>query len=448
MRIYTYIKAATTEAYWQQWQERQLYLTIFLLFLLVRIAFKWVSGYNNFELFLDSERYDYYSSQILQGNFNLDHTAFILAPLYSYFLAGVKLIFGTNWQFFAVLLQFLLVSISGIYLYKIAILLFQERKIALLATLFYCFFPMTLWYNFTLTQETLFQSLFLFTIYHLLQTLYGNPKHLIPAAIFYSLSFLTKSHLLLFSPLVVLLFFTSSPYSFLQKIKYTILYGVICILFTLPYGLYNLKVNGVYALSSYGTGTFFHISNSEYTYNEVFNPAPLDSEAHRYGTYLVFAFDKNFEYPIYGKVNSLPIKDRQRVHTLLAWKWIRENPRDFLQLKWFSFYRFFTPGVSGGHHGGLVWLASLFTSLPIYLLAYWGIFQNIRLDWRKHLWIVLLMAMVLAFFVIFSPVSRFRTVTLEPYYLIYAAFALNLIYNKFSAVITVADSVNLPPSNP
>jgi len=416
---------------WQQWTEKQVYWRIFLLFLLVRCIFKWVSGYDNFELYLDSERYDYYSNQIVAGNYNMDHTAFILAPLYPYFLAGVKVIFGSNWQFFAVHIQFLLVSISGVYLYKIALLLFNERRIALLAALLYCFFPMTLWYNFTLTQETLFQSFFIFSIYHLLQTLYGNPKSLALSALFYSLCFLIKSHILLFSPFIVLLFFVSSPYMFRQKIKHAILYGIICLLFTLPYGLYNLKVNGVYALSSYGTGTFFHISNSKYTYNEVFHPAALDSEAHRYGTYLVFAFDKNFEYPEYGKVNSLPIRERQRMHTLLAMEWIRENPRDFLRLKWFSFYRFFTPGLSGGHHHKLVWFASFLLSLPVYLLAYWGIFQCLQLDLRRHLWIVLLMLIMLIFFVVFSPVSRFRTVTLEPYYLVYAAFALKGVSRRF-----------------
>ena len=437
------MKSLWSKAYWQQLEERPLYLVLFLLFFLVRIFFKWVSGYNNFELFLDSERYDEYSNNILQGHFNMDHTAFILAPLYPYFLAAIKFLFGANWQFFGVLFQFLLVSLSGVYLYKIAILLFQKRRIALVGALFYCFFPMTLWYNFTFTQETLFQSLFIFAIYHLLQTLYGNPKYLVPSALFYSLAFLTKSHLLLFSPFVVLLFFTSSPYSLFQKIKYSILYGAICLAFTLPYGLYNLKVNGVYALSSYGTGAFFHISNSEYTYNEVFHPAALDSEAHRYGTYLIFAFDKNFEYPKYGKVNSLPMKERQRMHAILAWEWIWENPRDFWRLKWFSFYRFFTPGLSGGHHSMGVWLASFLSSLPIYLLAYVGIFQSMRRDWRKHWWIVLLMGTILVFFVVFSPVSRFRTVTLEPYYLIYAAFALSQIWSKaVSAFQTVLSSVH------
>lgn len=414
-----------------QMLEKYRFWLIFGVFLISRFAFKYISGYDHFELFLDSERYDYYSSQILSGNFNLDHTAFILAPLYPYFLAGVKWIFGMQWQFFAMLIQFVLVSISGIYIFKITNLLFKSEKIAWVATGAYCLFPMTLWYNFTFTQETLFQALFIFAIYHLLRLLQGKASSLVFSATFFSLAFLTKSHILLFSPFIVLLLLLSKFYNLNKKILYSLAYAGICFAFTLPYGLYNLKTNEVYALSSYGMGTFFHISNSEYTYREVFNPAPLGSEASKYGTYLAFAFDKDFEYQGYGKVNQLPILERQRIHKELAMKWIQNHPGDFLRLKWFSFYRFFMPGLSRQHHSTLQWLASFLLSLPVYLLGYWGIFQALKKDYRKHLWIALLMFTVLFFFVVFSPVSRFRTVTLEPFYIVYAAFGFIALLERF-----------------
>lgn len=358
--------------------EKYRFWVIFFVFLISRFAFKYISGYDHFELFLDSERYDYYSNQILSGNFNLDHTAFILAPLYPYFLAAVKWIFGAQWQFFAMLIQFVLVSISGIYIYKITHLLFKNARITWIATGVYCIFPMTLWLNFTFTQETLFQVLFIFAIYHLLRLLQGESSSLVFSAVFFSLAFLTKSHILLFSPFIVLLILLSKYYSFNKKILYSLTYAGICFAFTLPYGLYNLKTNGVYALSSYGTGTFFHISNSEYTYKEVFDPAPLGSEASKYGTYLAFAFDKDFEYEGHGKVNRLPIRERQRIHKELAMNWIRSYSEEFLRLKWFSFYRFFMPGVSSRHHAKMQWLASFLISLPVYLLGYWGIFQALK----------------------------------------------------------------------
>ena len=99
---------------------------IFLLFFLSRCLFKWVTGHDNFELFGDSYRYDIFSDQLLSGNFNLDGFAFIIAPLYPYFLAGMKLLFGAYWQTAAVALQFAVVSWSGVWLYRLALLVFQR----------------------------------------------------------------------------------------------------------------------------------------------------------------------------------------------------------------------------------------------------------------------------------------------------------------------------------
>mgnify|MGYP007073228164 FL=1 len=125
---------------------------IFLLFFITRVGFKWVSGFDNFELHADTLRYDQLSDNILQGNFNLDVVAFIVAPLYPYFLAFIKWGFGSQWEFWAVALQLSIVSLSGVYLYRLAILLFQKTRIALFAAFAYCFFFFTILLNFSFTH--------------------------------------------------------------------------------------------------------------------------------------------------------------------------------------------------------------------------------------------------------------------------------------------------------
>ena len=78
---------------------------IFFSFLLTRIGFKWLSGADNFQLFYDSSRYDMLSNRIVNGNYNLDVTAFITAPFYPYFLATTKYLFGeTRLRFYCMLL--------------------------------------------------------------------------------------------------------------------------------------------------------------------------------------------------------------------------------------------------------------------------------------------------------------------------------------------------------
>ena len=62
-------------------------------------------------------------------------------------------------------------------------------------------------------------------------------------------------------------------------------------------------------------------------------------------------------------------------------------------------------------------------SLPIYLLAYAGLFMALRERSRAHSWVLGLLLSMVAFSVVFYVQNRFRTITLEPFYLIYAAFA-------------------------
>lgn len=408
-------------------------LFIFLLFMLTRFLFKWISGYDNFELFGDSYRYDILSDRILSGDYDLDYTAYIIAPLLPYYLALMKILFGIHWQFWGMFFQFVVIAASGICLYKLALLLFRSEVVAWLAALFYCFFPITLWYNFTFTQETLFQGFFIISIYYLVKTLDDNQiKYLIISAVFFSLAFLTKSHGLLFAPFIVVLFFLNQQLSFLNKIKYSFFYGAICLLFTVPNGLYNLKKHGVYTFSSYGSATFFYYGHCEYTYITHFYPTYKDITE---GADASFIFDKDFNHPGYGKINALPHKEKAKWYTKMAFDWMRQNPYKCLQIEAFSFYRFFMPGVSMHHYLFYKWLLSFIFSLPIYLLAYFGIWTAVRQSPRQHLWILFLMLMMLGFNLVFSPQSRFRTVTLEPFYTMYAAFAFMFLYNKYSSLL-------------
>jgi hypothetical protein len=403
--------------------EKAVAWSIFALFMVMRLVFKAVSGYSCFELFEDSYRYDILSDRILAGNYDLDFTAYLIAPLLPYFLALMKVLFGEYWQFWAMLVQFTAVSASGVYLFKLTKNLFQSPRIAGLAALAYCFFPMTLWLNFTFSQETLFQSFFIISIYFLLQSLEHKRRTLVLSAVFFSLAFLAKSHGLLYAPCIVIVYLANKKFSLLQKVAYAASYGFICLLFTLPNGYYNWQRHGVYTFSSYGTATLFYYGNCFYTYQTTFFP-----KRHDYRN--AFIFDPDFVHPGYGQVNGLPHRQKAALYTRMATDWIRRQPMQFLELKWFSVQRFFAPGVSLRHYPFSQWLVTFACSLPVYGLAYLGIWQALRRQFARHLWMLLLMLTMLLFFVIFAPLARFRTVTLEPFYLMYAAYALYVILQK------------------
>ena len=184
-------------------KKKEKYGLIFFIFLVVRIAFVFVlkTYFPHLEIFPDSERYDILSSQILKGNFNLDGGTFLVAPVFPYFLAFIKLIFGNYWNWAVPIFQIGLSCLSGVYLYKLAKLLFESEEVAFLGVLGYCFYPFTMWYVHSISQETIYQTFLIFSIYHFVFGLkYQKQMHLIYAAILFSICFLTKSIILFYSP--------------------------------------------------------------------------------------------------------------------------------------------------------------------------------------------------------------------------------------------------------
>ena len=222
----------------------KVYLYIFVYFMFVRLIYVFFQGFfNNYTLLMDSVGLVHFADQALLGNFNFDWRRFIASPLMSLFIAGHKLIFGSYWNVMLIISQLILSSVSGIYIYKITRLLFEKQEIAMIATIIYGLFPMTLYWVHTFSQETLFQSLLIFSIFHLIQYC-SNVKltSLIYSAVLFALSFLTKSHILIFSlfiPVILFLNINSKKKSIFSFLGFT----VICILSTLPYGLYHLKYN-------------------------------------------------------------------------------------------------------------------------------------------------------------------------------------------------------------
>jgi hypothetical protein len=401
------------------------YFILFFATFISRIVFKLISGYDNFQLFGDSVRYDILSDRIINDDHNMDFIAFIISPLYPYTLAVFKWLFSENWQTSAVIFQFFLVSLSTVYLTKTALLLF-DKQVAIITGVTYILYPFTLYYNFTLSQETSFQAYFIISIYFLLKYLHHKQlKSLIISAIFFSLSFLTKSHALLYAPFIAILIFFYQSTNYLNFIgaKHIMIYGFICLLFTLPGGLANLNIHNTYTLSGMGAKTFFHNGNSQQNYDFVFNNVGLNNDDE-----LAFIFDTNYIDAKYGAINKLPHVIKQDYHFELALAWIKNNPNEFFRLKLYSLYRFFSPGVTN-KHGTLKLLIGLIISLPLFLVSYLSIYYNLRNNFSKHAWIFFLQISMLIFFLVFIPQTRFRVITLEAFYIIYFAFFASKLFS-------------------
>ncbi len=325
------------------------------------------------------------SDAILAGEYNLlsedlsqIESLFVTAPFYPYFQALFKLLFGSYWISALAATQIFLSSLSGVFLYKTAKLIWSERDdVAASASLIYCFYPLTFWWVHTFGQEMPFQYQFIFTVYFLLKAIYKNHfPSLILSAVLFSITFLTKSHILLFAPFIPIIILLSENKTYRQKLLYTAVFSVICLAFTLPYGLYNLKVNNLYVVSSSGQGSFFLLGHNDDMYKSVVNP-PRSTSIMEYEVF------KRLRPEIKGLKHS----EIQKIYFYEGVKWCAENPQKFFTLTAYSLYYFLMPGVNPNYYPFNQWLAAFIVSLPVYVFSYIGIFLSLKRNFRKHFWI-------------------------------------------------------------
>ena len=399
--------------------ETQLSWAIFFAFFIVRFGFALFSGYDNFALHGDAPRYLEQSDMVLRGDFNFQTTFFIGAPFYPIFQALFKFIFGSYWiaahQFALVVLM----SLSGVTLYKMTNILFDKKNIALIAAFVYCFFPMTFWWTHTFSQDSPFQFELIFTMYFLFKGVKNEDfKSIIYSAILFSITFLTKSHALFFSPFIVLYIYLNSKSSIKTKLTWCAVYAIISFAFTIPYGLYQLKTSGTYVLSSNGLGGHFISGHNDDMYKGLISPPPLNSEEERRYKAMDFQIIRDLK----DTLQTLNPKQKQDLFLAEGIKWCKNNSEKMPRLLWTNFYRSMMPGVNKDSYPFKFWLLSFLISLPIYLFAYLTIPYLLAKEFKQNIWIIGLYLSVFILSVIFYVQNRFRTITLEPFYIIYASY--------------------------
>ena len=403
-------------------------ICIFILFFLTRYLFLIVSGKDNYELEIDSHYYNDQSNEVLKGNFNLLRHLYIIAPFFSYFQALVKFIFASHWMVVLEFLQISIASVSGIYLYKLTNQIFRKNQTAILAAILFCFYPMTFWWVGTFTQDIWFQSFLIIFFYYFLKSLNENSlKLLIISSLIFCLTFLTKSHILLFSIFIPIIILLKKNIIFTQKLKFIFIFTTISLTSTLPYGIYNLVVNDTYVLSSSGLGGTFITGNNNDAYLSHIKRNEITSEQKarfQYNKYLIMEELK-------PKIKNKTPKEIQQIYLSAVLDWVKKNPKKAIELKLDHATRFFTPGVSKYWHGFDKWLVVLIITAPLYFFAYISIFQGIKNNIRENFWILSLMSSLFIFTTVFYYSGRFRVITLEPYYIIFASNTLINLKEKF-----------------
>lgn len=399
---------------------------VFLLALFARYAFAYFSGIGNFSG-PDWQRYNLASDAILSGNFNLEMQLFIIAPLFSYLVAALKLVFGSNYVPVLEALQIVLSSISVVYLMRTSQNIFKSSRVALLTGIAYSIYPITLYFTHQFSQESVFQSLFVISVFYFSEFLsYERMKSIAIFAMFFSLALLTKSHIILIVPFFILGLFIKRGVNKQSLMAAAAVAGII-FLITMPYGVYNKVVNGTYVVASSGLGGFFVTGHNDDFYNYVINPPSLGSSEHERLKSMKFEVYDRLE----SEVTGLNHQQKQARYLQEGLRWSMDNPGKIMELAWFNLKSHISPGFNRDHYPFKAWLFALMLSAPVFLLAYFEIARRLILDFRSHLIIVSIFLGMLCFALGFYSQNRFRVITIEPYYLMYACSGLVFLIEFF-----------------
>ena len=402
-------------------------LIIFSSFFFTRYIFLFLNGADNFELQPDSYWYSEQSDEVLKGNFNLLRPLFITSPFFTYLQSIIKFIFSDYWMISLEFLQVFIASVSGVYFYHLSNNLFSNIKISTISTFIFCFYPFTIWFVGTFTQDIWFQSFLVIFFYYFTKYLNNKDrKNLIISALLFSLTFLTKSHILIYSLFIPIIIFFINIKSLKIKFLHIIYFTAICLISTLPYGIYNLKVNGVYVLSSNGFGGLFILGHNDDAYiNHVKTPklGTLESNRLKSVEYKIF---KEIEY----KIKNAEPKDIQMIYFAEGVEWIKKNKKKSKKLLQTNLKRFFTPGLNKSWYNNNIWIVSFLVSFPIMLLGYLGLIKVLILNFSHYSWILYLILTMLLFSLIFYFQGRFRIITLDPIFILLCAYSINDFFLK------------------
>jgi hypothetical protein len=391
--------------------------------MVVRYGWAYLSGIDN-SSFTDWERYDSQSDEILRGNLNLETQFFITAPLFPYLVASFKLIFSDSYVIALESFQITLSSVSVIFLALTANEIFKSKIIGLLTGYALALYPITLYWVHVFGQETIFQATLIIGLYYFTRFMRDRKnKTIFIGSLLLGLALLTKSHIQLAFPFLILsiLFTSDKPLLAIQQMA--IMVTTIMVI-TLPYGIYNKIVNDTYVIASTGGGGHFLVGHNDDAFTYIVNPPPRGSAEHQ----RLANLDYNIFRELKPKLQGLSHSERQSLYFRTGLEWSLSNIEKTIILAAVNFKNFLQPGFHKGHQEPKLWLISFIIALPVFALAYFEILRSVVANWRNHTIIISLLLGMIAFSVIFHSQNRFRVITIEPWYLMYACSGCYFIY--------------------
>ena len=372
---------------------------------------------------------DYHNSAIsmLNGTGYPAHGSlpFVRPPLYPFLLTIVYFFFNHETYLTARLFNAVLDTAACFVFYKLFLLVWNNRRTAILASLIYVFNPLYLFFSARVRVEALFILLVAAGVYFLIKEYkkdFPSWGKIFLIGVIFGLSILCRSNATMILGLVPLWLIYCNLKNWNKGALLGFGFALGCVLIIAPWSIRNYHKYGEMIIITDGFGYAFWISNTDIKIDNL--------SARNYREYIesdnrLWEATAKVEEEIKGK----SYKEREAHYTNLSFQYIRNNFPTWLWLNVLKFAEFWSPLARIDMQG-----AQAFLTLPFGLLMFFGMFFYVKSffvgDFDINIWLliaILIVTSTVTGVMTWSSV-RFRVPLVDAYVI---PFGLYWLQNKY-----------------
>jgi hypothetical protein len=341
-------------------------------------------------------------------------------PLTGIFYGLIYKIFD-NYTFFLVairMIQSLLLILNAYLVYQISFLLFKNKQASFISFFITLFYPFFIYYQGLLLSETIFITILLlgfFYLYKWYETDFNINKYFLLTNFFLIFSIYSKATLTILPPILITFFVLLNKKNTIIITKIFFLSLLMWILFLTPWWLRNYTIFNIFVPFTTSSGMNLYLGNNSFNKD---GGCDWSIDVNR-------NLVKNFK-----KLSEI---EQNRKFKNEAIKFILENPKQFLNLIWLKFKRFYNIQFNNKKYRNSYLNIVSILSFGIILLFFIISIILLYKQWRKlsPIYILIIYFTILHSIIISS--LRYR-LPIEPFMIILASYGIYYLLQKFKKV--------------
>lgn len=405
--------------------ETLIILALFVIALGVRLIY--LHQFSEFPTFrhlnIDQEYYNLWGKKILTEGL-LGKDVYEMTPLYAWFLAFIYKFISTD-LYVVRIIQALFGSLTIVYIYRLAVLLFDNRRVGIIAGLTGAFYGMFIMNDAMVMKPFLSTFFALMALYWLVKLVEARAVTFIIPGLLVGLMILVRENALLLIAGIPLCFFIQRGIG-LTAVKRSIFFSIGIALAILPVTLRNYAVSGEFVPVTAGGGEIIYMSYYEGS-NGYYVPPDFIHTANPLAEHEEFR-----QEAIKRTGRQMSYMESSDYWSSEGFKFIKEDPKRIAYLvyrKFLVFWNFYeTPD-----NQNIYFMSTLSSIIKCTLgfgiiapLGILGILVSLR-HWRKLLIVYVFFLVYMASVLITFYISRYRVPTL-PILIIFAALYVDWLY--------------------